>query len=67
MNSGVEKLASGIILAHNHPSGNLKASQADIQITNKAIEIGKLMDINVLDHIIIGDNAYFSFRDEGLV
>lgn len=63
----VEELASGIILAHNHPSGNLTASQADIDLTKKLKESGKLLDIQVLDHIIVGDKSYFSFADEGLL
>jgi len=63
----VEELASGIILAHNHPSGNLAASQADIDLTKKLKESGKLLDIQVLDHIIVGDKSYFSFADEGLL
>lgn len=58
--------ASGIILAHNHPSGNLKPSQADHQITRKLKEAGKALDIPVLDHLIIGDGNYFSFVDEGV-
>ena len=63
----VEELASGIILAHNHPSGNLPASQADIDLTKKLKESGKLLDIQVLDHIIIAGKKYFSFADEGLL
>lgn len=63
----VEELASGIILAHNHPSGNLTASQADIDLTKKLKESGKLLDIQVLDHIIIAGKTYFSFADEGLL
>jgi DNA repair protein RadC len=63
----LEELASGIILAHNHPSGNLTASQADIDLTKKLKESGKLLDIQVLDHIIIAGKKYFSFADEGLL
>ena len=63
----VEELASGIILAHNHPSGNLNASQADIDLTKKLKESGKLLDIQVLDHLIIAGKKYFSFADEGLM
>lgn len=58
--------ASAIILAHNHPSGNLKPSQADHQLTRKLKEAGKALDIPVLDHLIIGDHNYFSFVDEGV-
>lgn len=60
--------ARGIILAHNHPSGNLVPSQSDIDITAKINEGGKLLDIEVFDHIIITkDNGYFSFKDEGIL
>jgi DNA repair protein RadC len=65
--TAVEELASGVILAHNHPSGNLTASQADIDLTKKLKESGKLLDIQVLDHIIIAGKKYFSFADEGLM
>jgi len=63
----LDEQASSIILSHNHPSGNLKPSQADIDITKKLIKAGKTLDINVLDHLIISDNGYFSFIDEGLI
>ena len=63
----LEKLASSIILCHNHPSGNLIPSEADKDITKKIKEAGKHMDIPVLDHLIIGNDAYFSFADEGLI
>lgn len=56
--------ASAIILAHNHPSGNLKPSQADHQLTRKLKDAGRSLDIPVLDHLIIGDREYFSFVDE---
>lgn len=58
--------ASAIILAHNHPSGNLKPSQADHQLTRKLKDAGKALDIPVLDHLIIGERDYFSFVDEGV-
>lgn len=61
------ELASGIILAHNHPSGNLTASQADIDLTKKLKEAGKLLEIEVLDHVIIAGQKYFSFADEGIL
>ena len=63
----LEELASGIILAHNHPSGNLTASQADIALTKKLKEAGKLLEIQVLDHVIIAGQKYFSFADEGIL
>ncbi len=56
--------ASGIILAHNHPSGGVSPSQADISITKKIVEAGKLLDIRVLDHLIVTPEAYYSFADE---
>ncbi len=59
--------ASSIILAHNHPSGNLKPSEADRQLTNKLSQAGKLLDISVLDHLIITAEEYLSFADEGLI
>ena len=61
------KGATRIIIAHNHPSGNLQPSQADRAITQKLIEAGKLLDIKILDHLIIGHNAYLSFADEALM
>ncbi len=60
-------LASSIVLVHNHPSTNLKPSQADLNITKKICESGKLMDIKVLDHLIIAGDSYFSFADENLL
>ena len=65
--SAIDNLASAIILAHNHPSGNLKPSQADINLTKKLRESGTVLDIPVLDHIIIAENSYFSFADESLL
>jgi DNA repair protein RadC len=59
--------ASSIILFHNHPSGNLKPSQTDLDLTKKIVAAGKLLDINVLDHLIITDNAFLSFADEDLM
>jgi len=63
----LDELASGIILAHNHPSGNLTASQADLDLTKKLKDAGKLLDIQVLDHLIVAGQKYFSFADEGLM
>ena len=63
----LDDLASGIILAHNHPSGNKKPSQADIDLTKKLQNSGKLLEIPILDHIIFTDDGYFSFADEGLL
>lgn len=57
--------ASSIILAHNHPSGCLKPSQADINLTKKIKEGGKLLDVAVLDHVIVTNEGHYSFADEG--
>mgnify|MGYP000589678148 CR=1 FL=1 len=59
--------ATGIILAHNHPSGNLKFSESDIAITKKFKAAGENLDIKVLDHIIITESNYFSFADENIL
>ncbi|HLW33192.1 MAG TPA: DNA repair protein RadC [Aequorivita sp.] len=59
--------AVGVILAHNHPSGTLKPSQADIQLTKKLKTAGESLDIKVLDHLIITEKAYFSFADENML
>ena len=56
-----------LILSHNHPSGNLKPSQADEALTRKIYEAGKLLDIQVLDHVIVTSEGYYSFADEGLL
>jgi DNA repair protein RadC len=63
----LEELASGIIVAHNHPSGNLNPSQSDIDLTRKLKESGKMLEIQVLDHLILAGNKYLSFADEGLL
>lgn len=59
--------ASGIILAHNHPSGNMTASQSDIDLTRKVKAGGTLLEIQLLDHLIISQDRYFSFVDEGML
>ncbi|HAS90961.1 MAG TPA: DNA repair protein RadC [Sedimentibacter sp.] len=63
----VVNLASSIILVHNHPSGDCEPSHEDIVLTNRLDESGKILGIRVLDHIIIGDGVYFSFKEEGLI
>jgi DNA repair protein RadC len=63
----VESLASSVIIAHNHPSGNLRPSDSDIHLTKKVNEAARLFDIQLADHLIIGDASYFSFADEGLL
>jgi len=59
--------ATGVILGHNHPSGQLTPSQADIDLTRKLRDAGKLMDLPIYDHIIVGNGKYFSFADEGIL
>ena len=61
----LKSLASSVIIAHNHPSGNVKPSNADIELTRRIREAGKLLDITLLDHIIITNNDYYSLADEG--
>tara|TARA_R100000935_G_scaffold46551_1_gene69995 strand:+ start:663 stop:1112 length:450 start_codon:yes stop_codon:yes gene_type:complete len=64
----LKSLTTSIILAHNHPSGNLKPSEADKQLTKKIKNAGEFLDIKLLDHlIIIPDGDYFSFADEGIL
>jgi len=60
-------MANSIILIHNHPSGNLKPSSGDIAITKRLIEVGKQLELPVLDHLIITDKGYCSFADEGII
>jgi DNA repair protein RadC len=60
-------LGSAIICCHNHPSSNLKPSQQDISITKRLVEAGKILDLQVLDHLIISKDDYYSFGDEGLM
>ncbi len=67
MKKAVEYLSSGIIVCHNHPSGNLNPSESDTRITQKIKEAGNLMDIQLLDHLIISEKDYYSFADNGLI
>lgn len=59
--------ASGIILSHNHPSGEPKPSEADILLTKKLFQNGKLLDIPILDHIIVCSDSFYSFKEEGII
>jgi DNA repair protein RadC len=63
----IEMGATSLILCHNHPSGTLKPSDADIKITDKLKKAGESLEINVLDHLIVTENSYFSFVDEGIL
>jgi DNA repair protein RadC len=67
MKTAVEKLATAMILCHNHPSGNLAPSDADHQITRKLKDAGKILDIQVLDHLVVAQKGFFSFADEGVL
>ncbi len=66
-NKAIELLATGIILCHNHPSGTLKPSGADKNLTIKITQAGETLDIKVLDHLIITEKGYFSFADSNLL
>ena len=63
----LDHLASSVILVHNHPSGNLSPSEADRRLTKRMVQAGEFLETPVLDHLIIGDADYFSFRDENLM
>ncbi|EJL68376.1 RadC family protein [Chryseobacterium populi] len=65
--TALDHFATGIIIAHNHPSGSLKPSREDMSVTQRIKEAGKLMNIQLLDHLIITQNSYLSFSDEGLI
>ena len=67
LKKALEENAVSIILCHNHPSGSLKPSRQDEEITRKLKEAAKYFDIKVLDHIIVSDSGYFSFADEGIL
>jgi DNA repair protein RadC len=65
--AAIKANACGVLVAHNHPSGNLQPSQADIELTKRIKEGGKLLDIQLLDHLIITSEGYCSFSDEGII
>jgi DNA repair protein RadC len=67
LKKALELKAVALVLAHNHPSGNLKPSRADQQITRKVKRAANLMDIRVLDHLILNGEEYYSFADEQLL
>lgn len=67
LKKAIQEEATSIILSHNHPSGNLKPSQADEDITNKIKQAASYLDIKVLDHIIVSEDGYYSFADEGMI
>ncbi len=65
--NAIKKNAAALILMHNHPSGDPTPSKEDINVTKRLEEAGKIIGINILDHIIIGDNSYTSFKEKGLI
>ena len=65
LKKALEEMATSLILCHNHPSGNLKPSNADIVLTKKIKDAAALLDIKVIDHIIVSEVGYYSFADEG--
>ncbi len=67
LKKALEENAVSIILCHNHPSGSLKPSRADEELTNKIKEAAKFFDIKVLDHLIVSEEGYYSFADEGIL
>lgn len=67
MTAALKANAVAIILSHNHPSGNLKPSRPDEELTQKIKQAGMFLDIQVLDHVIVTSEGYYSFADEGLL
>lgn len=65
--AALDQKANSIILCHNHPSGNIKPSEPDLQLTRNLVEAGKVMEITVLDHLIITQAGFYSFADEGKI
>jgi len=63
----LDVLATGIIMCHNHPSGQLRPSELDLQLTEKIKQAGNFLDIHVLDHIILTEESYYSFADQGTI
>jgi DNA repair protein RadC len=67
LTAALKSNSSGFIICHNHPSGNLNPSESDSKITQKLKEAGNIMDIQLLDHLIISNEGYYSFADQGLL
>ena len=63
----LELRASGLLLSHNHPSGNVQPSECDIRLTSQFIQAGKLFDISIIDHVIVAGNRSFSFVEQGVM
>ncbi|HBR18334.1 MAG TPA: hypothetical protein DD725_12190, partial [Deltaproteobacteria bacterium] len=66
-NAAIRESAASVIFVHNHPSGDPEPSKEDIQITNRLAEAGNIVGIKILDHIIVGNEQYVSFKDRGLM
>lgn len=66
-NPAIKKNAASMILTHNHPSGDPSPSREDLDITKRLVEAGEILGIKILDHIVVGDNNYFSFKEKGLI
>ncbi len=67
MTTALKCNAHGLILSHNHPSGNLRPSEQDLAVTKKLVKAGELLEIKILDHIIVTASGYYSFQDEGVI
>ena len=67
LKKAIQKLATSIIVCHNHPSGNTEPSEADKKITTKLKNAADFIEIKLLDHLIVTENEYFSFADEGMI
>ena len=67
LKAGIDNLASGLVICHNHPSGNLRPSREDDRLTERVKETAKLMEMNLLDHIILSSTGYYSYADEGKI
>lgn len=63
----IQSSSKSVIIAHNHPSGSIAPSNEDIQMTKRLVQAGKIIGIEILDHIIIGENDFFSFKDKGMI
>ncbi len=63
----IQSSSKSVIIAHNHPSGSITPSNEDIQMTKRLVQAGKIIGIEILDHIIIGENDFFSFKDKGMI
>ena len=65
LKAAINALATGIVVCHNHPSGNTRPSRQDDQLTQRLRDAARLVEINLLDHIVLADGSYYSYSDEG--